>query len=369
MIIRARFLPSTPPAFRQRRSPKKSVSDIVYWQLPLPPVPKLGFSDAGSLLDVVLNADEAESARIIACHRLRGLMHLDDVAGRRDVARRLVPVLNEPLLWLGSEAHAVLGALGDTLAIGVDGHGLLAASPEAEASLERDADGQRHCPTLGPVEAMAHVGTWATTVAGPLPWLAAPSNGGVLFAVHDAQRFIRKVWVQTSCTLGAGSFTVRLPGKARVSVEFQLLDGVASIRQGYAGPGPTMNGGARLGRDWRSIGVGDVVGMDPWRLRVLVIVPPLSTDTRDGGPDPTDRLIIEHTGRPPDPLRVGGVSWSDRFVGHVVALGSGRLGLVDLERFDARIIQVGPRAVVVDRPDRVCRIDATWSPLNQTTST
>jgi hypothetical protein len=73
----------------------------------------------------VRDADRPEVERIAALHTLRG-----ERDRRCEIARALVPVLNEPLLWLGSEVHAVLARLDDTLALGVNDHGLIAASPE-----------------------------------------------------------------------------------------------------------------------------------------------------------------------------------------------------------------------------------------------
>jgi hypothetical protein len=303
----------------------------MYALVPLTFPGRVDDDDVTMLVDTVLDPDRDEVARIVSAHRLRALakgIEARERERRHDVARRLVVALNEPLLWLGSERHACLCALDDTLAVGVDARGRIVASPEAEGSLERDADGQRHCPTVGPVEALAHVGGLRARLAAPPSWLAAPPSGGALFTVfHDDGRFLRKLWVQGECTLGAGSYTARFPGRSKASMAVSFDEGRAFIRKGYAGPGPTRNGGPRIDDGTDEVRVGDRIGLDPWELRVAALVP-VVVDVKTKSVVNVAITVDEqhvHSTR----LAVGeAFARADRFPGHLVRLDDERVALV-----------------------------------------
>lgn len=328
----------------------------MYWRLALAHAPERGDDvaragdGAGEVeADVVLalDSDRREADRVLALHRLRGAR-----AQRRVISRRLVPVLNEPLLWLGSEAHACLAQLDDSLALGIDGNGLIAASPEPEDSLTRDADGQRHCPVIGPVEALPHAGVLRRRLAAPPPWLCAPPHGGAVFALrydkHDGGRsFIRRIYVGDDCTIGAGSFTVRLPKQTKVSVDVRVRDGHVVIAKGYAGKAPTKNG-ERVPVQGAVIEPGDVVGIAPFDLVLVDVVPPRpdGVDVADASTHGVSLASYPHTlalgqARPFTSTIAGGAERR----GHYVNIGSNRVAVVtETER--AEIMRVGVDDVV-----------------------
>lgn len=322
----------------------------MYWRLPLAHAPELDDDDVDPLVARALDADVPQAARVLALHRLRGAR-----AQRRVISRRLVPILNEPLLWLGSEAHACLAQLDDSLALGVDGNGLIGASPEPEESLARDDDGQRHCPTLGAVEALPHAGVLRRRLsqsAAP-PWMCAPPHGGVLFALRQqggGNAFLRRVYIGAGCTLGAGSYTMRLPSKTKVSVEIRLQDGEAFVAPGYAGPGPTRNGALVTLQSGERLDEGDVIGMAPFELVVIDVLP-----ARPDGASAADASThgVPLTGYP-HVLALGqAIVWQR---GHVANIGGMHLGVVEgainteLLRFRVdSVVDVSGRPTVTQR--------------------
>ncbi len=315
-------------------------TDGVYWRLALAHAPELDDDVVDALVGVALDADVAEPERVLALHRLRGAR-----AQRKVISRRLVPVLNEPRLWLGSEAHACLAQLDDSLALGVDKNGFIAASPEPEDALARDDDGQRHCPTIGPVEALPHAGVLRRRLSAPPQWLCAPPHGGVLFGLHHAGgEFIRRLYVGADCTLGAGSFTARLPSATKVGVDVKLREGHAVVARSYAGLAPTVNGVAT--EDAREIEPGDVVGMAPFELVVIDFVPPRpdNVDVKDAS---THGISL---GAYPHSLALGqALAWTERGAlerrGHVVNIGASKIGIVE-ETLDAQVLRVTSNEVI-----------------------
>lgn len=303
----------------------------MYWRLALAHAPELDDDVVDALVALALDADQPETERVLALHRLRGAR-----AQRKVISRKLVPVLNEPRLWLGSEAHACLAQLDDSLALGIDGHGFITASAEAEDALARDDDGQRHCPVLGPVEALPHAGVLRRRLSAPAQWLCAPPHGGVLFALRGRQGFIRRLYVGADCTLGAGSFTARLPSATKVSVDVKLRDGHAVIAKGYAGDAPTLNG--EDADEATAIEAGDVVGMAPFELVVIDFVParPDGVDVKDASTHGISLGAYPHT------LALGhALAWTDRGMferrGHVANIGGNRVGVVE-ETVAARVL-------------------------------
>jgi hypothetical protein len=302
----------------------------VYWRLALAHAPELDDDDVEALVGTALDADRPEAARVVALHRLRGAR-----GQRKVISRRLVPVLNEPRLWLGSEAHACLAQLDDSLALGVDARGLIAASPEPEDSLARDDDGQRHCPTIGPVEALPHAGVLRRRLASPPPWVCAPPHGGVLFALRrTGGEFVRRLFVGADCTLGAGSFTARFPGTTKVSVDVKLRDGHATIAKGYAGEAPTLNGAVIEG----AVEPGDVVGMAPFELVVIDFVP-----ARPDNIDIVDANDISLASYPHTLAFGQALAWTEVGTrerrGHIANIGANKIGIVE-ETIEARVERV-----------------------------
>lgn len=319
----------------------------MYWRLALAHAPEVDDDDVEDLVATALDADVPEEVRVLSLHRLRGAR-----SQRKVISRRLVPILNEPRLWLGSEAHACLAQLDDSLALGIDGRGFIAASPEPEDALARDDEGQRHCPVLGPVEALPHAGVLRRRLSAPPQWLCAPPHGGVLFALHHHRRgaFIRRVYVGADSTLGAGSFTMRLPGKTNVSVAVRLLDGNAAVAGGYGGDPPTRNGRLVTLRAGERIVPGDVIEMEPFELVVLDVVPP-----RPDGVNVADASTHGISlGDAPHTLALGqalawtersGVSGAPEKRGHVVNIGSSRIAIVE-ETTEARVVPLKRNHIV-----------------------
>lgn len=245
------------------------------------------------------------------------------------MARRLVPVLNEPLLWLGSEVHAVLAKLDDTLALGIDERGLIAASPV----LARDDNGQRHCPVLGPVHAVAHVGALYHRIAAPPPWLHAPPRGGALVSIGG-----RRVWLQGSGYVGQGG------GDSDVKIT-ELGDARVPFHLHGTRETPVLE----LDND--ELSVGDRRRMHGVDVVVRAVVPaldglrvPLSATVHG-----RTSLAVGEANRVRAGLPEGGVS------GHVVNLGEGKLGVVGDAHGGCPAI-----AYVVDAP---APLDASNAPL------
>src|SRR5687767_12217713 len=103
----------------------------MYRDLRLARVPELERDAAQRALDVARDPDRREDDRIASVHRLRGASATD----RSAIARALVPILNEPLAWLGSEAHACIWALDHEVVVGVDGGGSLTVCDEPSDAL------------------------------------------------------------------------------------------------------------------------------------------------------------------------------------------------------------------------------------------
>src|SRR5438046_319378 len=108
-------------------------------------------------LEVVLDADNTEVERVFAVHRLRGLVE----TSRPAVVRRLIVVLNEPLLWLGSEIFAAFDNV--PVDVGVDARGNLAAVDAAALPVNDGID--RYDADLGRVVPLAQAALLAPRLA------------------------------------------------------------------------------------------------------------------------------------------------------------------------------------------------------------
>jgi hypothetical protein len=134
-------------------------------------------------LGIVVDADRPEHERVAWLSRLRDATEPATIA-------QLVALLNEPLEWLGREVLADLGERarrGAEVFVGVDGRGLIAASPTPSSSLIDDR-GTRVCPVLGAVvgtKTAAALVALAPRLAAVPQWLASPVGAGSLRRVDD----------------------------------------------------------------------------------------------------------------------------------------------------------------------------------------
>lgn len=123
-------------------------------------MPSVDDHDVDDLVALAVDPDASGVERVGALHSLRGAAE----PRRRDIARRLVPILNEPLHWVACEALVVIDALAPDLAVGVHGGVVVAAD---EGGLVDDGD-TRHCPVVGPTAVPLAI--HALEAAPTLPW-------------------------------------------------------------------------------------------------------------------------------------------------------------------------------------------------------
>jgi hypothetical protein len=283
-----------------------------------------------SVLDTVRDADRSEAERVAALSQLRDV---DDLA----VLRALVPLLNEPLDWLGREIAALLARAGGAVQIGVDAHGMLAASPTALSSLVSDVDGSLLCPALGPVVRIDDAGLLQPRLAAIPPWLHRSDDGIAWLRRLDRPALI---------TLGAGHVQLRIgshasddvvvpatmaePHHTRLTLRrgtcivmptyksqrsFTYVDGVRPLSP------VTLRVGGRISLDEQPI------------LELLALAPVLAThhggDEGEAGEPEVGHIVVE-------PSQAG----------HAMALPHRRLGVVSYAEPIARVIDAGEDAVV-----------------------
>ncbi|MDP2341115.1 MAG: hypothetical protein Q8O67_09165 [Deltaproteobacteria bacterium] len=140
---------------------------LPWGRLPIP-APIAG-DDLERLLAVALDAGNDEPMRVSAVISLRGSVD--------DVARRLVPILNEPLPWLGIETIDAIRSLDPEMAIGVVSARVV-ASPTTTRDLFFDEQrGGLYCAELGAdVFALGEVDELVDLVPEPLLWMQPPGN-------------------------------------------------------------------------------------------------------------------------------------------------------------------------------------------------
>jgi len=239
----------------------------MYGRVALPRAPLL--DDVGRALAHACDADQPEHERVGAVHALRGAPE----SARMAVARRLVGILNEPLLWLGSEV--LLCAAGDDVAVGVDG-GRIVASPSPLAGLQVDGDGELFCADLNrrvvPVDDVVRL-------VHELPerpaWMVAPRNGMASLRLRDGARRPRTVTVGPEfpeITIGRNA-DIELTGRevAKRHARLVLRDSNLIVVNVEKASGTFVNG--RRAHAPLVVHEGDVIGIGDAFLLLEVIVP------------------------------------------------------------------------------------------------
>lgn len=152
--------------------------------LPAPAPGQVDVLDADMLLRFATDPDRPELERVSAIARLVG----GGAEAGRAAARRLVPVLNEPLWWLGSEVLLALAAFEKAGApaplLGVDDRGMVVAGPtpdEVNARDEaRDALDERGRLVVPHAQALRLVGR----TSSPLAWAFVEPDGAAYLRVR-----------------------------------------------------------------------------------------------------------------------------------------------------------------------------------------
>jgi hypothetical protein len=241
----------------------------VYGKDVLPKAPVLDDDDVARATAHACDADRPEAERVGAVHALRGA-----TSDREAVSRRLVPLLNEPLLWLGSEVLAC--ASGDDVAVGVDGARIV-ASPGALSQLQADGDGEWFCPDLGrrvvPIDDVVRL-------VHELPerpaWMLAPPHGISVLRVKDGARRPRTVTIGPDfpeVTIGRNA-DIELMGReiGQRHARLVMRDGKLVVVNVEKATGTFVNG--RRINSPTVVREGDVIGISDAFLLVEVIVSP-----------------------------------------------------------------------------------------------
>jgi len=172
------------------------------YDVPLVAVAPLTVDEQEAVLAIALNPEKTDAERVVALHRLRGAPAVSHVV----VARRLVPILNEPLHWVGSEALLCLQALAPTLPIGVRSGFLVPSATSREMLIDDTMWWQ--CPDLGPVATAFELPHLPDTTT--MPWMfVSPSL--LVMDVDDVPLVLRPPGMRIVGADGQGPLAVEGP--------------------------------------------------------------------------------------------------------------------------------------------------------------
>jgi hypothetical protein len=240
-------------------------------------------------LRIVLDADRPEAERLEQLARLG--------APSLDIARALVPLLNEPLDALSRAAFTLLAApAAPALAVGVDARGLLAASAVPLDDLVDDGSGfVRACPDLGAAVAVRHATLLLPQLAEEPRWARQGANGVAWLRRLDRRPLLHRLSDDGARALpiyrgGDGVLHGHPPRDRHVGLPLlhvslraaRLVVAVPTREEPIALDGVAVTRPVEL-RDGERLSIGGVPV-----LEIAAIAPPDPTDVDGGGDGPMD---------------------------------------------------------------------------------